>query len=249
MELPMMDNSAIFEVFIDNEVCEFFINTCKKEMKLFIDEYYDQEERAFMKTPSVVTIWGWEHADYYESINDYFTPVQPLHDDISPICDIYHYEWENGKLMLWGDQENGMYITLNFQNCHFRFEHVDMSHHVNIFKFMVPESILDREYADLDIPSVKNKTELLACYTKMLRRPWEYHVTWNNIEDYLYDGVFSNSYVMLFHHKDISQMPLKDQEMYADLIKRCNRNNNHCYFIFNEHDYQLMMRLINNSHD
>ena len=75
------------------------------------------------------------------------------------------------------------------------------------------------------------------------------NVTWNNIEDYLYDGVFSNSYVMLFHHKDISQMPLKDQEMYADLIKRCNRNNNHCYFIFNEHDYQLMMRLINNSHD
>ena len=121
------------------------------------DEYYDQEERAFMKTPSVVTIWGWEHADYYESINDYFTPVQPLHDDISPICDIYHYEWENGKLMLWGDQENGMYITLNFQNCHFRFEHVDMSHHVNIFKFMVPESILDREYADLDIPSVKKR--------------------------------------------------------------------------------------------
>jgi hypothetical protein len=243
-----IDNIDIFDIFTDNVVNEFSIDTVKREMKLYVDNYFSRTAGDYVNDPVVVTIWGWDYADYYESINQYFTPVQALDDAISPICDIYYHEWKDNKLTLWGDMENNMYVWLNFHSCHFRLEHVDMSNHINIFQLYVPDSILKREHEEQNIPSVRSLEELLACYIHLLRRPWEYDVNWNNIEEHLYDGIFSKYRVSLFYHEDISQMPVEDLRQYADLINRCNRNNNHCYFIFNEHDYPIIKKRTNDLH-
>jgi hypothetical protein len=239
----------IFHVFDDNIISEFCISTAKRRMELYLEYYWDIEKKENIYVPCCFKIWGWEEATWIEKSANHVSSILPLTDNISPLTDIFDMDITDGLLTIEAMQENYMFPTLYFKNCSFSFEHVDMTHHVNVFQFTVPDSILKRDCADFVIPSVHSVDELLIRFDKILRIPRHYKLTWDNLEEQLYGRDFSRCDVLLLHHEDISHMPYSDTRLYADLIKRCNRNNNHCYFIFNEHDYQLMMRLINNSHD
>ena len=239
-----------FHVFEDNIIVEFNLNTDTRKMELYLEDYWDKEKRETVSFPCCFTIFAWEEATWIEKgIHNYVSTMLPLTNTFSPLTDIYDMDLKDDVLIIEGRQENGMYPTLYFKNCQWSFSHVDMSSHVNMFQTDAPESILKRDCSGRIIPKVTNKKELLFFMDKILKVPPRYGLTWENLEENLYGRDFSGCNVMLLYHEDISQMPIEDLRQYADLINRCNRNNNHCYFIFNEHDYQLMMRLVNNSHD
>lgn len=237
----------IFSIFVDNIITAFYLDTAKRRMELYLDDYWDYEKKETVYGPCCFTIWGWEEATWIEKGVNHVSSLLPLTDIFSPLTEIYDMDLTDGLLTIEAVQENYMVPTMYFKNCSFSFGHVDMSHHINVFLSTVPDTILKRDCSDLVIPKVNNIDELLISFDKILRIPRHYTLTWNNLEEFLYGRDFSQCDVLLLHHENISQMSDSDLKLYADLIRRCNRNNNHCYFIFNEHDYQLMTHLMNNS--
>ena len=146
----------IFSIFVDNIITAFYLDTAKRRMELYLDDYWDNEKKETVYGPCCFTIWGWEEATWIEKGVNHVSSLLPLTDIFSPLTEIYDMDLTDGLLTIEAVQENYMVPTMYFKNCSFSFGHVDMSHHINVFLSTVPDTILKRDCSDLVIPKVNN---------------------------------------------------------------------------------------------